>query len=806
MSDNQATLIGRTMGQYEIIEKIGAGGMATVYKAHQAGLDRDVAIKVLPAQHALSPGFKERFLREARTVAQLHHPNILPVYDLGIDGDLSYFVMQYVASGRTVRSLQGQPLDFNQIANLLDQMAAALDYAHDQGVLHRDVKPENMLLEGDWLLLGDFGLAKITAGGAGLTASGVIIGTPSYISPEQVKGDRVDHRSDIYSLGVVLYEMITGQVPYRSESSIATMFKHVHEPLPSPRIHLPSLPEGLERILVKALAKDPRERYYRAGDVARAYREEISNDSAAPTLVIKKPEGTARVFISYKHDMTDDETLANYLDAYLADQGFEVFTDKNLRAGDDWLQTIDEHIRDSDFFIVLLSEEAAYSEMVQSEVRRAHEHRKRQGAPKMLPIRINYDDLLPYAIDAFLDPVQYANWTCADDTERVAQEIFKVIGENLPTQDPVPTRPSTGKYSEDGRVLIHSDSIHPPLPEFDPRLLDALEAPGGVVKLRDKFYIERQADNLLQREITKLGTTTTIRASRQTGKSSLLVRGVNHAKKNGSQVVTIDLQRMDTDRLTSPDLFLRDFAETVVRKLRLDASEVNQFWGGSLGPQDKLTYLMEDYVLPEIDGPIVLALDEVDRLLSLPFSTDFFGLLRSWHNSRALDEAWDNLNLVMVISTEPYMLIADVNQSPFNVGLKIYLDDFDEEQVFNLNHRHGSPVDEMDFPDFVKLLGGHPYLTRNALYSMVSENLSWADLQQSATQENGPFGDHLRRHFWLLRDEPELKTAFKQVVQSETSSDEMALFRLLQSGLVKGSGDAYTCRCELYRMYFRDKL
>lgn len=805
MTPNQPSLIGRTLGQYKIVEKIGAGGMATVYKAYQPGLDRHVAIKVLPAQHALTPGFKERFIREAQMVAKLHHPNIMPVYDVGLAGDLSYFVMQYVP-GRTLRDLQGQPMNLPLVSTYLDQIAAALDHAHDRGVLHRDIKPDNILLDGDWLFLADFGLAKITAGGQTLTGTGVIIGTPMYVSPEQVKGEPVDHRADIYSLGVVLYEMVTGRVPYRSESSIGTMFQHVHEPLPSPRLHNPALPIGVEQVLIKALAKEPAERFFRAGDLARAFREEIASHDATPTMIISSLTPPARLFLSYKGDVTADQALADFFYDYFTAYGHEVFIDRTRQVDEAWLQTIDQHLQNSDFFIVLLSPESAHSELVQAEVRRAHDHRKRQGTPKTLPVRVAYQAVLPYAIDAFLDPLPYVAWEQVADNERVAQDILGAISGHLPQQKPLQVQPATGKFSEDGSVLTDSDSLHPPLPEFDPRFLAVLEAPGGVVKLRDKFYIERHADTQLQREISKVGSTTTIRASRQTGKSSLLVRGVNYAKQHGAQVVTVDLQRIDTDRLTSPDLFLRDFAEVIVRKLRLDVAEVEKAWRGSLGPQDKLTYLMEDYILPETDAPIVLALDEVDRLLQLPFHTDFFGLLRSWHNSRALAEEWDKLNLVMIISTEPYMLIADVNQSPFNVGLKIYLDDFNREQMWDLNRRHGSPVATADFAHWVALLGGHPYLTRKALYTLVSENLSWSDLMHVATADHGPFGDHLRRHLWLLRDEPELRAAFKQVIEHQTYPAEMALFRLLQAGLVKGSGEAYTCRCELYRMYFKDKL
>jgi hypothetical protein len=251
---------------------------------------------------------------------------------------------------------------------------------------------------------------------------------------------------------------------------------------------------------------------------------------------------------------------------------------------------------------------------------------------------------------------------------------------------------------------------------------------------------------------------------------------------------------------------LRDLAEFIVRKLRLEVAEVEKSWRGSLGPQDKLTYLMEDYILPASDAPIILALDEVDRLLQTPFHSDFFALLRSWHNSRALDEQWDKLDLVMVISTEPYLLIADVNQSPFNVGLKLYLEDFNEAQVRDLNQRHGAPVADSDFPQLMELLSGHPYLTRKALFLLVTGELNWTELTGLAALDQGPFGDHLRRQQWLLRDEPALRAALKQVIQDFRCDDELALFRLLQAGLVKGSGDLYRCRCDLYRAYFKDKL
>ncbi len=169
-------------------------------------------------------------------------------------------------------------------------------------------------------------------------------------------------------------------------------------------------------------------------------------------------------------------------------------------------------------------------------------------------------------------------------------------------------------------------------------------------------------------------------------------------------------------------------------------------------------------------------------------------------------DEWNKLNIVLVISTEPYLLINDISQSPFNVGLTLYLEDFDAAQVADLNQRHGSPVKERELPQVMDLLNGHPYLNRKALYTLVTEKMAWADLARVAASDQGPFADHLRHHFWLLRGAPELREALKQVVRHDRCIDDVAFFRLLQAGLVKGSGDVCRCRCGLYEQYFKDKL
>lgn len=265
-------LIGQTIGGYQILAQIGKGGMAAVFKAYQPSLERYVAVKVLPPFYAEQDDtFVRRFRQEARAIANLRHPNILMVMDHGEFNGLTYIVMEYVEAG-TLAELLGQPLDPRKMASLIGQVAAALDYAHGQGVVHRDIKPSNILLpKPDWPLLTDFGLAKVV-GGTRLTQSGTIAGTPAYMSPEQGRGEKVDFRSDIYSLGIVMYEMATGAVPYEAETPMAVVVKHIIEPLPPPRSRNPELPEAIERVLLKALAKDPQDRYARANDFGEALR------------------------------------------------------------------------------------------------------------------------------------------------------------------------------------------------------------------------------------------------------------------------------------------------------------------------------------------------------------------------------------------------------------------------------------------------------------------------------------------------------------------------------------------------------
>ena len=269
-------LTGKTLGKYQIISPLGQGGMAAVFKAFQPGMERYVALKILPRQYASDPEFTGRFDQEAKVIAKLQHPHILPVHDFGQADEYTYLVMPLVETGTLADLLKGRPLPLQRIRTIISQIGDALDYAHSQGLIHRDVKPSNILIDrrGNCLLT-DFGIAKMVEGTKHFTATGGILGTPHYMSPEQGMGEQLIHTSDIYSLGVVLYQMATGQVPFDAETPLAVVIKHMNDPLPLPSKIRPDISRPLETVILKALAKTPEDRFATAADMVQAVRTAI---------------------------------------------------------------------------------------------------------------------------------------------------------------------------------------------------------------------------------------------------------------------------------------------------------------------------------------------------------------------------------------------------------------------------------------------------------------------------------------------------------------------------------------------------
>ena len=277
---------GSTLGRYQIVSPLGQGGMATVYKAFQPALDRYVALKLLRAGIVDDAEQRERFDREAKAIARLRHPSIVQVFDFDTIEGQSFLVMEFIDGGtlktkQTELATAGQHLPRGDVSRIIGEVADALDAAHHMGIVHRDVKPSNVLLSRSGrAIMADFGIARILTS-AGQTQTGVGVGTPEYMSPEQGEGAAVDKQSDIYSLGVMAYELLTGRVPFRADTPLAVVLAHVRDPLPLPSTIDPSIGPEVERVLLKAMAKTPSERYASAGDFSGALASALAAVPAA---------------------------------------------------------------------------------------------------------------------------------------------------------------------------------------------------------------------------------------------------------------------------------------------------------------------------------------------------------------------------------------------------------------------------------------------------------------------------------------------------------------------------------------------
>ncbi len=270
-------LAGRSIGPYRLVERIGQGGMAAVYKAVDTRDDRVLAVKILTAMAAAEPELVQRFLREAKLLTRLRHPNIVPVEDFGEADGHMYLVMPLYTAGGLNDRLEHGAMTPQEGSQLIAQVSSALEYAHNQGIVHRDIKPSNILLDDQGnALLSDFGLARVADASVSLTGSS-ILGTPAYIAPEQVRGDAIDPRTDQYSLGIVLYQLTTGRLPFESDSPMAILLKHVNEPLPRPRSVAPSIPESVEQVILKATAKDPKDRFTSVAEMNDAFRAALEH-------------------------------------------------------------------------------------------------------------------------------------------------------------------------------------------------------------------------------------------------------------------------------------------------------------------------------------------------------------------------------------------------------------------------------------------------------------------------------------------------------------------------------------------------
>lgn len=501
----------------------------------------------------------------------------------------------------------------------------------------------------------------------------------------------------------------------------------------------------------------------------------------------------AKIFISYKRNVTPDTPVATAVFESLR-HDHNVFMDTTLQVGEKWAERIQNEIKQSDYLIIFLSEHSVHSEMVIAEIETAHHTGKAKGKPAILPVRLAYNEPLVYPISAYLNPLQWALWDKESDTPRLISELERAVTGGI-----------LQNKTTDSKVITPSkDEIPTAFANISAR---DLGSPEGTMPHQSPFYIERETDYEAMDALCAMnGVTITIKGPRQMGKSSLLNRLMNDGCERDMKTAFIDFQMIEKNTIENADIFYRQFCSLLSFEFEVE-DRTEEFWKNPLGQVQKTTNYVTKYLLKELQGAqLLLAMDEVERMFTSPFRSDFFSMLRSWHNNRARGGDWTRFNMALVTSTEPYQLIADLNQSPFNVGTVVELKDFTQEQVTDLNQRHGNSLSSEQVTKISELLGGHPYLTRKALYLTASERATFDDIVTKACEDDGPFGDHLRNHLFRMSDHQDLKSGLNQIIKYHRCADEHIFFRLRGAGLVRRVGNDVLPRNALYAEYFGKRL
>jgi class 3 adenylate cyclase len=508
--------------------------------------------------------------------------------------------------------------------------------------------------------------------------------------------------------------------------------------------------------------------------IARSSERSASVQETPPHSRRERP----RVVLLYKRHTQPDEELLKLLEARLIEEGFQVFSDRHLSIGVEWARAVEQEIREADAVIPLLSGEAVHSEMLSYELRAAQEAgHKRQGKPRLLPVRVNYTGVFPYPLAPILEPLHDALWESPQDDGRLIGELLRALrAPDAPCEPVAPRKP----------VSL-----------------------GGAVDLGSEFYVERSTDPAFQAAIHRHDGIIRIKGPRQMGKTSLLGRGGQQARATGAQWLWTDLAPLDPTAFESADAFFRQLAELIAAQLNLDVLP-DEVWRPYAGAGANFDRYVRREVWGKLEGQLIWGIDTVDRLLGLPFCSQVFALFRSWFEEGrvAPNSPWPRLTLVIAHATEPHLFITDINQSPFNVGTRLVLEDFTREQVEELNRRHGSPLrDAEEVTRLYQLVGGQPYLVRQALSAMVTQDMEITTLETQADRDAGIFVDHLPQMLALLAKNDNLCAAVRGVLQGHACPTADSFYRLRSAGVIVGESPADVhLRCQLYHSYLSRHL
>ncbi|MBV6627682.1 MAG: AAA-like domain-containing protein [Rivularia sp. (in: Bacteria)] len=494
------------------------------------------------------------------------------------------------------------------------------------------------------------------------------------------------------------------------------------------------------------------------------------------------------VFISY--DNRDENWVNNKLIFRLKNRGINCITQKDFPLGLPKIQNIESAIKKSRKIIIVISNYYIKNEWENFSSLLSISHALSSGEYRTIPIILETCNL-PDLID-FLEKIEFHTNENNDEWERLIANI-------KPTPETL--------RNEDGKVILSENELLPPSHSFYSNWLNELDAPEGTVKLRSKFYVKREEEDIWLKNIYKCGVTIRVKGAHQMGKSSLLARMHQRAKDNSQKVLYLDFERFDEEVFSNLDKLLHYTAQRMARYW--DAPNLpDKYWSTSFGAKDKLTDFVLQEILETICLPAVFILDNVDRVFNYQYRDDFFSLIRAWHNERAVDENWDKLNIVLAYSTEAFLFIQDINQSPFNVGFSIELTDFSSSKVEEMNSQHKMLIKSSNEIGYLKkLLGGHPYLLRMAFYQIAQKNISVSQLCKTASNDDGPFAEHLHRYLRKIETNQALRNGIHSVLTNSKCQSNEIFYRLRASGLILGhSPDSAQLRCELYAQYFKKRL
>ena len=498
-----------------------------------------------------------------------------------------------------------------------------------------------------------------------------------------------------------------------------------------------------------------------------------------------------KIFISTSH-RESDLVIAKKFAKELEFLGYNVFLAKNnIMLGQKWNNRLERELDSCHYFLLLLSEDALNSEMVAYELNRVTELKNSKSLPIIFPIRVNLD--FDYEIKdekfRYLNSIQQVLWLNQEDTKRIIGELSTVIIEN----NPLLYRTQQMNSGSKGTVSLESKQFN------------VLEQPTGSVPLDSSFYIERKCDRECYRHLHNRYTLIRIKAPHEYGKTSLVSRLLFESRKKNYAVVSLNFKEFDSFLLKDLNLLLMEICEEIMDTLKISVQLDHRQM--DLTPMKKASKYIEKILL-NLDKPLVLSIDEADRLFYYPeISNEFFALIRAWQEKAKVQPLWEKLKIILAHSTDPSVAVTNMNQSPFyNVGLGVQLRAFKKEELHELSICYGLNLGESDIELLLSFVGGHPYLTREILFTINKGEESLEKIISEAYGEDSIFKEHMKRHILAINQNEESKKFIIDVLNETINNNEKIRYLLEARGIIRSGSSRPTFTCELYTKFFKQRF